>query len=100
MAAAVLVLQALAAESILQDRALSRTSDIVTLAGLCMISLIMMFSWRRLSASMRVVLLVGMAAAVAAIGILLQRELPLILDTSLFHTAIAVYIAAIALDEL
>jgi diguanylate cyclase (GGDEF)-like protein/PAS domain S-box-containing protein len=94
------LLQALAAESILQDRALRRTSDIVTLAGLCMISLIMMFSWRRLSASMRVALLVGMAAAVAAIGILLQRELPLILDTSLFHTAIAVYMAAIALDEI
>jgi hypothetical protein len=33
------VLQALAAESILQDRTLSRTSDIVTLAGLCIIAL-------------------------------------------------------------
>jgi diguanylate cyclase (GGDEF)-like protein/PAS domain S-box-containing protein len=94
------LLQALAAESILQDRALSRTSDIVTLAGLCMISLIMMFSWRRLSASMRVVVLVGMAAAAETIAILLQGKLPLVLDTSLFHTAIAVYMAAIALDEI
>ena len=94
------LLQALAAESIFQDRTLRRTSDIVTLAGLGMISLIMMFSWRRLSASMRVVLLVGMAAAVETIAILLQAKLPLILDTSLFHTAIAVYMAAIALDEI
>jgi diguanylate cyclase (GGDEF)-like protein/PAS domain S-box-containing protein len=94
------LLQALAAESIFQDRPLRRTSDIVTLAGLCMISLVMMFSWRRLSASMRVVLLVGMAAAVETIAILLQGKLPLIPDTSLFHTAIAVYVAAIALDEI
>jgi PAS domain S-box-containing protein len=94
------LLQALAAESILQDRTLRRTSDIVMLAGLCIISLIMMFSWRRLSASMRVALLVGMAAAVETIAILLQEKLPLILETSLFHTAIAVYMAAIALDEI
>ena len=94
------VLQALAAESILQNRTLQWTSDIVTLAGLCIISLVMMFSWRRLSASMRVVVLVGMAAAVEAVAILLQARLPLVLDTSLFHTAIAVYMAAIALDEI
>ena len=41
-----------------------------------------------------------MAAAVETIAILLQAKLPLILDTSLFHTAIAVYMAAIALDEI
>jgi diguanylate cyclase (GGDEF)-like protein/PAS domain S-box-containing protein len=94
------LLQTLVAESILQNRTLSQTSDIVTLAGLCFISLIMMFSWRRLSAGMRAVVLVGMAAMVEAIAILLQAKLPLILDTSLFHTAIAVYMAAIALDEI
>ena len=38
------LLQALAAESILQNRTLQWTSDIVTLAGLCIISLVMMFS--------------------------------------------------------
>ena len=94
------VLQALAAESILQDRTLRRTSDTVTLAGLWAIALIMMLSWRRLSAGIRVALLVAMAAAVGIIGVLLQARLPLVLDTSLFHTAIAVYIAAIALDEI
>ncbi len=94
------LLQTLAAESILQNRTLSRTSDVVTLAGLCIIALIMMFSWRRLSAGARVVVLVGTAAAVEAIAILLQLKLPLIPDTSLFHTAIAVYLAAIALDEI
>jgi diguanylate cyclase (GGDEF)-like protein/PAS domain S-box-containing protein len=94
------MLQALAAESILQNRTLRYTADFVTLAGLCIISLTMMLSWRRLAAGTRVVVLVGMAAAVEAIAVLLQARLPLILDTSLFDTAIAVYIASIALDEI
>ncbi len=41
-----------------------------------------------------------MAAAVEAGAILLQAVFPLILDTSLFHIAIVVYLAAIALDEI
>jgi diguanylate cyclase (GGDEF)-like protein/PAS domain S-box-containing protein len=94
------LLQTLAAESILQNRTLHWTSDTVTLAGLCLISLIMMLSWRRLAASIRVIVLIGMAVAVETIAILLQVKLPLVLDTSLFHTAIAVYMAAIALDEI
>ena len=94
------ILQTLAAESILQNRTLRWTSDVVALAGLCIISLIMMFSWRRVSAGIRVIVLVGMAAAAEAIAILLQAKLPLVLDTSLLLTAIAVYMAAIALDEI
>jgi diguanylate cyclase (GGDEF)-like protein/PAS domain S-box-containing protein len=94
------VLQALAAESILQGRTLRTTSDFVMLAGLAAISLIMMLCWRRLRAGMRVIMLVGMAAAVETIAVLVQAKVPLMLDTSLFHTAIAVYLAAIALDEI
>src|ERR1019366_3587815 len=80
------LLQTLAAESILQNRALHFTSDIVTLAGLWMIALIMMLSWRPLAAGMRVMTLVAMSAAVEISAILLQAELPLVLDTSLFQT--------------
>jgi PAS domain S-box/diguanylate cyclase (GGDEF) domain len=94
------VLQALAAESILQNRALRSTSAIVALGGLCAIVLIMMFTWRRLSAGMRSVVLIGMAAAVEVFAILLQTKLPLVVDTSLFHTAVAVYLGAVALDEI
>ena len=94
------VLQTLAAESILQNRTLHFTSDVVTLVGLCIIALIMMLSWRRLSAGVRVIVLVGMAAAVEVIAVLLQANFPLILDTSLLHTAIVVYMTAIALDEI
>jgi diguanylate cyclase (GGDEF)-like protein/PAS domain S-box-containing protein len=94
------LLQTLAAESILQNRTLHWTSDIVTVAGLGIISLIMMLSWRRLGAGIRVIVLVGMAVAVEGTAIMLQAKLPLILDTSLFHTAIVVYMTAIALDEI
>ena len=41
-----------------------------------------------------------MAVAIEAVAFLLQAKFPLILDTSLFHIAIVVYIAAIALDEI
>jgi len=94
------LLQALAAESILQNRSLHWTSDLVTAAGLCLIALIMEFSWRRLAAGTRAIVLAGMSAAIEALAIQLQAGLPLIVDTSLFHVAICVYIAAIALDEI
>ncbi|MDO9563900.1 MAG: EAL domain-containing protein [Bradyrhizobium sp.] len=94
------ILQTLAAESILQARTLRWTSDVVTLAGLCIISLIMVVSWHRLSAGVRVIVLVGMAAAAEATAMLMQAKLPLVFDTSLFLTAIAVYMTAIALDEI
>jgi diguanylate cyclase (GGDEF)-like protein/PAS domain S-box-containing protein len=94
------VLQALAAESILQNRALRWTSDNVTIAGLCIIALIMMLASRRLGAGTRVAVLVGMAGAFEVAANLLQAGFPFVLDTSLFHTAIVVYMAAIALDEI
>lgn len=94
------VVQTLAAESLLQNRALQWTSNLVTLAGLCTLALIMMLSWRRVSAGKRVAMLLGMAVAVEAFAFALQAAYPLILDTSLFHLAIAVYIATIALDEI
>ena len=51
------VLQTLAAESLLQNRALQWTSHVVTLTGLALLALLMLFSWRRLSAGKRVALL-------------------------------------------
>jgi diguanylate cyclase (GGDEF)-like protein/PAS domain S-box-containing protein len=94
------VLQTLAAESILQNRTLHWTSDWVSLGGIGMIALIMMLAWRRLIVGGRVMLLVGMAFAIEAMAVLLQAEFPLVLDTSLWHVTIAVYLAAIALDEI
>ena len=94
------VLQTLAAESLLQNRALQWTSPVVTLTGFALLALLMLFSWRRLSAGKRVALLAAMSVAVEASAFALQAAFPLIPDTSLFHVAIIVYIAAIALDEI
>ena len=94
------VLQILAAESILQNRTLHWTSNIVTLIGICVISLIMVIAWRRLVAGRRALLLLGMALTIELAAHLLQAAFPLVLDTSLWHTAIVVYLAAIALDEI
>ncbi|OCK55087.1 EAL domain-containing protein [Bradyrhizobium sp. LMTR 3] len=94
------VLQTLAAESLLQNRALQWTSGVVTAAGLALLALLMLFSWRRLSAGKRVALLGATAFTLEAGAFALQAAFPLILDTSLFHIAIIVYVAAIALDEI
>src|SRR6187399_609318 len=94
------VLQTLAAESLLQDRALQWTSHVVTLSGLGLLALLMLFTWRRLSAGKRVALLAATAVALEAGAFALQAAFPLILDTSLFQIAIVVYLAAIALDEI
>ena len=94
------VLQTLAAESLLQNRALQWTSPVVTLAGLVLLGLIMLLTWRRVSAGRRVAMLAVLAVGIEATACLLQAVFPLILDTSLFHIAIIVYIVAIALDEI
>ena len=94
------VLQALAVESLLQNRALQWTSGTVTAAGFVLLAVIMLVSWRRLSAGRRVVLLIASALAIETGAFALQAALPFMLDTSLFHIACVLYIAAIALDEI
>ncbi len=93
-------LQVLAAESILQNRVLRSSSGIVTFGGLGAIALLMLAVWGRLSAGRRVALLVGLAGVAELGAILLQARLPIIVDTSLYHAAIAAYLAALALDEI
>ncbi|HEY3679473.1 MAG TPA: EAL domain-containing protein [Bradyrhizobium sp.] len=94
------VLQALAAESMLQNRTLHWTSDLVTLAEIILISFVMMFAWRRFKPGVRVLMLVFTGLAAEAAAMLLQAKWPLILDTSLLYTAIVAYLMAIALDEI
>ncbi len=94
------VLQALAAESILQHRTLLWTSDVGMVLGLCAIGLAMMWSWRRRAPGIRVAILVGAGVAVELVAALVQSKWPLVIDTSLFHIAILAYLTAIALDEI
>ena len=94
------LLQTLAAESILQGRALRNSSLVVTLGGLGLIMLLMAAMWRRHRAGSRVVVLVGLAFAIEVTAVLVQAALPIAPDTSLCHAAIAAYLAATALDEI
>ena len=94
------ILQMLAAESILQNRMLHTSSNVVTWGGLGIIVVLMVVLWHRLTASLRVAVLVGLAIAAELGAIFLQAKLPIILDTSLWHVAIAAYLAALALDEI
>ena len=94
------ILQMLAAESILQNRMLHTSSNVVTWGGLGIIVVLMVVLWHRLTASLRVAVLVGLAIAAELGAIFLQAKLPIILDTSLWHVAIAAYLAVLALDEI
>jgi diguanylate cyclase (GGDEF)-like protein/PAS domain S-box-containing protein len=94
------VLQALAAESILQQRDLRLTSGWLTLGALAALFVAMMTLWRSFAAGHRVALLIGIAAIAEGAGLLLQSLAPVVLDTTLFHAAIAFYLLAIALDEI
>lgn len=94
------VLQALAAESILQNRMLRWTSDIGMILGLGVIYLLMMYSWRRFAPGIRVAVLIAAGTAVELVAAFAQARWPLVIDTSLFHIAIVAYLTAIALDEI
>ncbi|WP_407188544.1 EAL domain-containing protein [Bradyrhizobium centrosematis] len=94
------VLQALAAESILQGRMLRWTSDIGMILGLGVICLLMILSWRRVAPGIRVAVLVAAGAALESAAIFVQARWSLVIDTSLLHIAIIAYLTAIALDEI
>jgi diguanylate cyclase (GGDEF)-like protein/PAS domain S-box-containing protein len=93
------LLQALAAESILQGRTLRPTSFLISLAEIAIIVVVMMLVWRR-SAGTRLAILAGLAITVEASAIALQAVAPISIDTSLLHITIAAYLAAVALDEI
>jgi len=94
------VLQALAAESILQERLLRISAPLVTLAGAIIIFLAMIVSWRRTSALTRVAILIAISLACELCATILQAKFPVILDTALLQITVLAYLAAIALDEI
>jgi diguanylate cyclase (GGDEF)-like protein/PAS domain S-box-containing protein len=94
------LLQALAAESMLQGRVLrpaSATASVGVVAGLVLVMLVL---WRRCSSRARAIILLGLAVAVEAGATGVQGAWPIVFDTSLVHVAIAAYLIAIALDEI
>jgi diguanylate cyclase (GGDEF)-like protein/PAS domain S-box-containing protein len=93
------LVQALAAETILQDRLMRSTSLIARFSGPALVVVMMLLLWRFL-ASVRVAILVGSAMTAEFAAMLLQANLAIMADTSLLHVVIAAYLAAIALDEI
>jgi diguanylate cyclase (GGDEF)-like protein/PAS domain S-box-containing protein len=92
-------IQMLAAESLLQQRALRTTPGIVTFGGVGLIMLLTAALWRR-SAGVRVLVLAALAAGVEIAAALLQAKSAIAPDTSLWDIAVAAYLGAIALDEI
>jgi diguanylate cyclase (GGDEF)-like protein/PAS domain S-box-containing protein len=93
------LLQAIAAESILQQRDLHLTSSTLTLIAVAALFAAMIVLWR-LPAGYRVACLIGIATLVEAACLATQWRLAVIPDTTLFHATIAFYLGTIALDEI
>ncbi|WP_315725951.1 MULTISPECIES: EAL domain-containing protein [unclassified Bradyrhizobium] len=94
------VLQALAAESIIQHRTLLSTSMTATVAGLLLIVMTMLLSWRHLSAARRALLIAMISIGIEAVAVLLHARYALTFDTSLLQIALVAYLATTALDEI
>lgn len=94
------MIQVLASESILQDRALRVTPTILS-AGLALV-LIGISSWigRRGRLVTRILGIAGVAIACEGVAILVQAWWPLALDSSLVVVAAVAYAFAAAVDEL
>jgi diguanylate cyclase (GGDEF)-like protein/PAS domain S-box-containing protein len=94
------LLQAMAAESLLQGRDLHLSSPVVGIAGVVLLILLMHLTWTRLSAMSRVLLLVGFAVFVEAAAAIVQAKYPVVIDATYIHVAVAAYLVAVALDEI
>lgn len=94
------MLQVLATESFLQDRALQTSAPALDAGGLIAIALVMILLWHRFTAGRRLLILAGMAVAIETTALAIQTLYPVVLNTALWHAAIAVYLLAIALDEI
>lgn len=92
-------LHLLAAESIIQDRAM-RTLPGASALGLIVLALLMGLLWRFHSAGARVAGAVAFAIAAEAAATVLQVKYSVILETALWQIAVGAYLAAIALDEI
>ena len=94
------VIQALAAESILQDRALRPTSQLANLLGPILVVIIMLLLWSRASATVRVCILLAASIAVELGAVFFQAHKAIMADTSLLHMTVVAYLITIALDEI
>lgn len=94
------LLQALAAESIIQHRVLYQSPAWLTAANLGILVLMVILTWRRYPAAVRAASLVATGAGIQAIATLVQARWPIVMETATLELAIGFYMVAIGLDEL
>jgi diguanylate cyclase (GGDEF)-like protein/PAS domain S-box-containing protein len=94
------LLQALAAESIMQNRVLYQSPAWLTAANVGILALIMILIWRRHPAAIRAALLIAAGGGIALIATLVQGRWPIVMETATLELAIGFYVVAIGLDEL
>jgi diguanylate cyclase (GGDEF)-like protein/PAS domain S-box-containing protein len=94
------VVQAVAAESILQGRALLSSSQTANFVPPLLVMIVMFLLWPRVSAKLRLASLAIVAVVAEITAGYLQARFAIAGDTSLLHLTIIAYTAAIALDEI
>jgi diguanylate cyclase (GGDEF)-like protein/PAS domain S-box-containing protein len=94
------VVQALAAESILQDRTLLSSSQTANFVPPLLVIIVMFLLWPRVSARLRLVTLAAVALVAESVAGCLQAKFAIGIDTSLLHLTLIAYTVAIALDEI
>lgn len=94
------LLQALAAESIIQGRALTVSPPWLTWGIVALLMFAVVLLWRSTASATRVAMLISASGVLELAALYIQLQYPVIPDTSLIHIAVAAYLIAIALDEL
>ncbi len=93
-------LHVLAAELILQGRALVTTSGNATIAGLAALVLFMLVLWGRTALPGRTIALLSLAVAIEAAAVFLQAWAAIIVNTAVWHAAILAYLTVSWLNEI
>ncbi len=94
------LIQALAAESIAQGRAITTTARGVSLFLVAVLMIVIALTWTRLRIGPRLVVLASMVLAAEAGALVLQALHPVALDTSFLITAALAYAFAAVTDEI
>ncbi len=94
------VLQALASESISQNRTLSTTGPVTTLAGLIVLALLCTLVSFLKSLAVRVFVLAALALSIEAAALWIQAHYPVIVDTSLILSALVGYFLFTVIEEI
>ncbi len=94
------VLQALAAETILQGRTLLHASGLVSLAAPLILSLVLYLLWGRMRPLLKAGMILSGLILFESMATLIQAKNGLIINSSLYHLASLCYLVALAIHEI